>query len=133
MLLAVLSIEFLAGFIKLSHTVLLPMCSLLLADCDDTRCEATSRLMALFSGSFCCCIYYDIYCCSHLRHINRRHVWPGHLLDAARSDLPLITARRVCYGERYSSSPNGSGPPNAFLCNSQPKNLSHVAADWRSS
>jgi len=48
-------IEFLAGFIKLSHTVLLPMCSLLLADCDDTRCEATSRLMALFSGSFCCC------------------------------------------------------------------------------
>ena len=79
------SIEFLAGFIKLSHTILLPICSLLLADCDDSRCGATSRLLALFSGSFCCCFYYDIYCCSHLRHINRRHVWAGHLLDAARS------------------------------------------------
>jgi len=78
-------IEFLAGFIKLSHTILLPMCSLLLADCDDSRCGATSRLLALFSWCFCCCFYYDICCCSHLRHINRRHVWAGHLLDAARS------------------------------------------------
>jgi len=65
-------IEFLAGFIiKLSQTILLPIRSLLLADCDDTGCRATSRLLALFSGSFCCCFYYDIYCCSHLRHNNR--------------------------------------------------------------
>ena len=36
-------IEFLAGFIKLSHTISLPVCScsLLLADCDDTRCGVT--------------------------------------------------------------------------------------------
>jgi len=82
-------IEFLAGFIKLSHSIfsfiLLPVCSLLLADCDDSRCGVTSRLLTLFSVSFCCYFYHDIYCCSHLRHINRRHVWAGHLLDAARS------------------------------------------------
>jgi len=74
-------IEFLAGFIELSDSILLPICSPLLADCDDTRCGVTSRFVARFSGSSCC----DIYCCSHLRHINRRHVWAGHLLDAARS------------------------------------------------
>ena len=28
-----------------------------------------------FFVSFCFCFCYDIYCCSHLRHINRRHVW----------------------------------------------------------
>ena len=38
------------------HTILLPICSLLLAGCDDTRCGVTSR--------------------------NR--VWAGHLLDATR-------------------------------------------------
>jgi len=37
-----------------THTIFLqPVCSLLLADCDDTRCEVTSRL--LFSVSFCYC------------------------------------------------------------------------------
>ena len=30
-------------------------------------------------------LFLQRYCCSHLRHINRRHVWAGHLLDAARS------------------------------------------------
>jgi len=40
---------------KFSHTIVLPISSLLLADCDDTCCGATSRLLALFSGSFCCC------------------------------------------------------------------------------
>ena len=49
------------------------------ADADDRSFMTVA--MALFSGSFC----YDTYCCSHLRHINRRHVWAGHLLDAARS------------------------------------------------
>jgi len=44
--------------LNLPHTChiqlfLQPVCSLLLADCDDTRCEVTSRL--LFSVSFCCC------------------------------------------------------------------------------
>jgi len=28
----------------------------LLADCEDTRCGVTSRHLALFSGSFCCCL-----------------------------------------------------------------------------
>ena len=56
-------IEFLAGCFKFPHTILLPMCSLLLADCDDTRCEVTSRLLALFSGSFCCCFCYVTCCC----------------------------------------------------------------------
>jgi len=79
LLLLAVFIEFLAGFIKLSHTSLLPICSLLLADCDDTRCGVTSRLLALFLG-----VSAAVYC-SHLRHINRRHVWAGHLLDAARS------------------------------------------------
>jgi len=50
-------IEFSAGFIELSDSVLLPICSPLLADCDDTRCGVTSRFVARFSGSLCCAIF----------------------------------------------------------------------------
>ena len=57
-------------------TSLLPVCSLLLADCDDTRCAATSRQLLFF-------LRYLLF--RHLRHISRRHVWAGHLLDTDRS------------------------------------------------
>jgi len=50
-------IEFLASFIKLSHTILLPVCSLLLADCDDTRCGVTG---AVFTTIFTVVLTYII-------------------------------------------------------------------------
>ena len=57
LLLLAVYIEFLASFIKLSHTILLPVCSLLLADCDDTRCGVTG---AVFTTIFTVVLTYII-------------------------------------------------------------------------
>jgi len=54
------------------HTILLPICSLLLAGCDDTRCG--------------------------VRPTSRNRVWAGHLLDATRVAKGRILFRALRRG-----------------------------------
>ena len=57
--------------------------------------------------------YYDIYCCSHLRHINRRLVWAGHLYTRCCSlcgrAAPHLSLHRLTAYHLHRLSPSVTG------------------------